>query len=98
VTNIKQGNFYVDNVSGSEAANSQNVRAGWTVGGGLEWGLNRSWSVKAEYLYMDFGSVTTQGFISSTLVAGIANGLSVSSHLSVQTARVGLNYRLGGSP
>jgi outer membrane immunogenic protein len=30
--------------------------AGWTAGGGLEVGLTRNWSVKAEYLYIDFGS------------------------------------------
>jgi acyl-coenzyme A synthetase/AMP-(fatty) acid ligase len=34
------------------------AEAGWTVGGGLEWGLNEHWSVKGEYLYIDFGKVT----------------------------------------
>jgi outer membrane immunogenic protein len=32
------------------------MHAGWTAGGGLEVGLNRNWSVKAEYLYIDLGS------------------------------------------
>src|SRR5262249_18396498 len=33
---------------------------GWTVGGGAEWMLPSAprWSVKAEYLYVDFGSRT----------------------------------------
>ncbi|ATQ69208.1 MULTISPECIES: outer membrane protein [Methylosinus] len=29
---------------------------GWTAGGGLEWAFARDWSVKAEYLYTDFGA------------------------------------------
>ena len=32
------------------------MHAGWTAGGGLEVGLTRNWSVKAEYLYIDLGS------------------------------------------
>jgi outer membrane immunogenic protein len=31
------------------------VETGWTVGGGLEHAVTDNWSVKAEYLYMDFG-------------------------------------------
>jgi len=29
---------------------------GWTAGGGLEVGLTRRWTVKAEYLYVDLGA------------------------------------------
>jgi outer membrane immunogenic protein len=29
---------------------------GWTAGGGIEFKLNRAWSLKAEYLHFDFGS------------------------------------------
>jgi outer membrane immunogenic protein len=36
---------------GSETA------AGWTVGGGLEVKLDRNWSVKAEYLFVDLGDM-----------------------------------------
>ncbi len=30
---------------------------GWAAGGGLEYALSKAWSVKAEYLYADLGSV-----------------------------------------
>src|SRR5215831_13190965 len=30
--------------------------AGWTVGGGVEAMFNQIWSMKVEYLYMDFGN------------------------------------------
>jgi outer membrane immunogenic protein len=31
------------------------TKAGWTVGGGIEYAVNRTWSIKAEYLYVDLG-------------------------------------------
>ena len=42
------------------ATDSDNWRATWTVGGGAEWMIFPRWSIKAEYLYVDFpGTVTT---------------------------------------
>src|SRR6266540_2902539 len=35
------------------------TRSGWTVGGGLEYALGYGWSVKGEYLYVDFGNWNT---------------------------------------
>lgn len=35
--------------------------AGWTVGGGLEVKLDRNWSVKGEYLYVDVGDTISTG-------------------------------------
>jgi outer membrane immunogenic protein len=40
-------------------ATSSTTKAGWTAGGGIEWAVNRNWSVKAEGLYYDLGNVTT---------------------------------------
>ena len=38
---------------------SATTKMGWTVGGGAEWALDRHWSLKAEYLYADFSTVTS---------------------------------------
>jgi len=35
--------------------------AGYAVGGGAEWAVTPAWSVKAEYLYYDLGSLKTSG-------------------------------------
>lgn len=32
------------------------TRVGWTVGGGVEFGITPSWSAKIEYNYLDFGT------------------------------------------
>ncbi|MFL6817662.1 MAG: outer membrane protein [Bradyrhizobium sp.] len=42
-------------------ATAGSTKVGWTVGAGAEWMLARTWSVKAEYLYMDLGSASAIG-------------------------------------
>jgi outer membrane immunogenic protein len=37
-------------------ASGSDFRTGWTVGGGIETGLARNWTLKVEYLYVDLGS------------------------------------------
>jgi opacity protein-like surface antigen len=37
-------------------ASASDNRVGWALGAGFEYAYNRNWSVKAEYLYLDFGS------------------------------------------
>lgn len=53
---------------------------GWTIGGGLEYAITNNWTVKAEYLYLDFdgenhtylnGDQVSTGFNMSTLKAGV---------------------------
>src|SRR5260370_1222922 len=44
------------------------TRAGWTVGAGAEAAIDRNWSVKLEYLYMDLGNVGSSGATATTVV------------------------------
>lgn len=75
------------------AASHTGTKAGWTVGGGAEWALNRNWTLKGEYLYVDFGSVTSGGTIA--FLAAPANNapLSNSADLTAHIGRVGVNYK-----
>lgn len=61
------------------------TNAGWTAGGGLEYGIDRNWSAKLEYLHVDLGTATFMGAASgtSTLAVPVTDDL----------ARVGVNYR-----
>jgi outer membrane immunogenic protein len=72
---------------------SSNTKVGWTAGGGIEWLLFSNWSVKAEYLYVDLGSVTNVSV--NTFNPNPANPTSITHthNLREQIARVGLNYR-----
>jgi outer membrane immunogenic protein len=52
------GNEYGPSLISPGAAGSiSETRAGWTLGGGLEWMFWGNWSAKVEYLYYDLGNV-----------------------------------------
>jgi outer membrane immunogenic protein len=83
------------------AINSQ-TRVGWTLGGGLEWMFAPRWSVKAEYLYYDLGTVSTN-YAVSTLCVPVAcafqnmpvygtAAVHTSTQLNGNIARAGVNY------
>lgn len=74
------------------------TRVGWTAGFGGEYAFSGNWSVKAEYLHLDFGTVSylspcIQGQPGCSAPAGAwrTNFLAVA-----ETVRVGINYRFGG--
>jgi outer membrane immunogenic protein len=105
LTDLKVTSSFRDNITfagGSGAsmfASDSSVKAGWTVGGGAEWALHDGWSVKGEYLYVDFGSVSATGNVTNPPVGGAAaNPLTVSEDLSAHIARAGINYRFGDHP
>jgi outer membrane immunogenic protein len=85
------------------------TRAGWTVGAGAEAAIDRNWSVKVEYLYMDLGNIGGAAG-SATAVTNAPNtpgvGFNTVTTTTLATAfntrftdnivRVGVNYRWGG--
>ncbi len=92
----KGGYAYFDGKVGIDAPSPLNVRKsgidGWTIGGGIEYKLSPSWSVKGEYQYYDFGSTT----LDPLAAVGIIGGPTIHSDLNVNTVKVGVNYFLGG--
>jgi outer membrane immunogenic protein len=68
---------------------ASHIQSGWTVGAGVETALSGGWTAKAEYLYVNLGSVTDTfqwgvGVAKDTVTGDIRNNVF----------RVGLNYRL----
>jgi outer membrane immunogenic protein len=62
-------------------------RAGWTIGGGIEYALSPNWSIRAEYRYADFGNFAdatpnTFGF-----------GSFVNHHETENAVRAGFSYK-----
>ncbi len=78
------------NAATGSAARSTTL-VGWTVGAGWEWAWTDHVTVKTEYLFAKFPTTNALGGILDT--AGGANALHGSSDLTIQTARLGLNYR-----
>jgi outer membrane immunogenic protein len=95
LTNLGATNSFVDNVvpPGTGSSSGSATKVGWTVGGGVEWAWSRNWSVKAEYLYLNFGSVAASGTIINPAGPGYANAISTSTDLTAQVARAGINYK-----
>ena len=67
------------------------TRAGWTVGGGVEWRFAPQWSVKAEYLYVDLGSFSTTSANSNPALFPLAT-IDHDHHLTENIGRVGVNF------
>ncbi len=64
-------------------------RTGWTFGGGIEYGFAPNLSLKAEYLYADFGTRTS--------AAGTLDAVATDLRNQVSVVRGGINYRFGGA-
>ncbi len=70
--------------SGPGLTGTDTTNAGWTLGGGIEFAIAGHWTAKAEYLYVDLGSVS----------CGLACGAAVQNvNWHANIGRLGLNYR-----
>jgi outer membrane immunogenic protein len=97
ITDLQTSHSYAD-ATGNDVSgrwSHSQVKLGWTVGGGVEWGVNRNWRVKAEYLYVKFGSINAAGQIGgpSPFSIAYAEAISTSADLTAHIARAGVNFR-----
>jgi len=87
---LKVSSNFSDNRTPPNAIGSDHskTKTGWIAGLGAGYALDPNWSVKGEWLYADFGSVSTtsttpNGFVSLTSKAKVRSNI----------VRVGLGYR-----
>jgi len=66
------------------------TRWGWTVGGGVEAAINRNWSLKAEYLYVDLQNGT---YFSPDIVSAGQTIITRTVTLNNNILRAGINYK-----
>ena len=76
------------------AADQHSVtRAGWTLGGGVEYAVNPHWSVRGEYRYTDFGhmgdfpAATSAGIFYRSTAISISNRFRSASAITSTTAQ-----------
>lgn len=67
---------------------SHETRLGWTAGGGTEWKMTPSWSLGAEYLYVDLDS-------DSLKLAGDEDIKTNRQASTLDILRLKLNYKIG---
>lgn len=66
-------------------SSGRDLRAGWTVGAGVEAGITQHWTLKVEYLYVDLGSRE---------MFNVVPGVPESVDFTANIIRVGISYRL----
>ena len=99
VADVSVSNAFSDNNAnggfpGARGSSSNSTtKAGWVIGAGGELALNRNWSVKAEYLYVDLGSISTTANITHGGFVGYTNTLTTKADITANIARVGVNYK-----
>ena len=74
----------------TENGSKTSTKTGWTLGGGLEAQIDPKWSLKAEYLYADFGKVNS----TAALVPAVSGQvMDHNAKLNTSLVRFGLNMR-----
>lgn len=93
---ITGGLAYADIKAGQDGiagTSTDQWRAGWTIGGGVEAMFAPNWSAKVEYLYADFGNGA------ATSYTPIGGALVGASERNVNVVRGGINYHFNwGGP
>ncbi|MEP6603515.1 MAG: outer membrane beta-barrel protein [Spartobacteria bacterium] len=84
----------IRNPANGDHGSHEELRPGWTGGGGIEYAFNDRWSLKAEYLYFELENGTID--INSTRTVGGDGGVFQFDHQSHgHIARLGINYHFG---
>jgi outer membrane immunogenic protein len=99
ISEVKFGKTFTDNYlfpSGAFGQVSVNkLMTGWTIGIGVEQAITTNWTIKAEYLYADLGSISGTGLITHPSYPLYADSFTASAHITDNIFRVGANYKFG---
>jgi len=89
VTDLGSSNVFLDVPGGvNEAASKTQTKIGWTAGTSLAYALDNHWSAKFEYLFVDFGGVSSNG-----TGAGFGQTFRHSADLEAHIVRAAINYK-----
>jgi outer membrane immunogenic protein len=95
VTGLSAKTTYIDNANTPQpngVVSAAETKVGWTVGGGLELAIAPRWTVRAEYLHLEFPSVVGAGTITNPL-NGRFNPTALSADLKSDIVRVGVSHK-----
>jgi outer membrane immunogenic protein len=77
---LAYGNIQAPQINGSSTA----TKTGWAAGAGVEYGIDRNWSAKLEYLHIDLGTATFRG--------GATGASNLSVPVTDNLVKAGINY------
>lgn len=95
VAQVKVKTSFSDNaiIGASGLGANTETKFGWTVGFGGEYAINKSWAIRGEYLYSDFGRVDTNTVVTNPAYPALLSTLSGSVKFKTQVLSIGLVYR-----
>lgn len=97
VTNLHVYNAYNDATAGKGFGGGTKTQSkiGWVATAGVEYPIALNWTIDGQYEYVNFGSVTANGFITCG-GAGCAkrSPISTAANLNASIVRFGINYKL----
>lgn len=79
--------------SAQERAQASAIKTGWTAGFGFEFGVTQNWTIKAEYLYVNFGRIYATGIMSLPSIPSTSVVFRNYADLHSNIGRIGLNYK-----
>lgn len=95
-TNVKYNHSYVAGLSPSTETDAvSGTKWGWAAGAGVDYALSNRWSLRGEYLHVDFGTVVNDG--ARVNITGLGPINTVFGHnvsLSADIVRAGINLKL----
>jgi outer membrane immunogenic protein len=92
-TSTVNSRLFASTFSIATALGHSQINAGWTLGAGLEGPLIGNWTLKAEYLYIDLGSLNDPD-LPSTVIGSVTGGQTTTrTHFTDNILRIGLNYQ-----
>lgn len=91
VTKIQSNTSFSDGTV-SQSNNQSTYKAGWTLGAGTEHMISAQWSIKAEYLYANFGNISnTSNNLYGDNVNFSNQPFTTKTKLDMNIFRVGIN-------
>ncbi len=94
VTDLSHRSIFADTFGAAENVNDSAMKVGWAAGAGLEYAFSPNWSLKAEYLHLEFGSVSSISILGGA-AASFPTRMFHSADLDTDIARAGINYHVG---
>lgn len=80
----------------SARGSARATKTGWTLGGGGEYALSRTWSLTAQYLYADFGRMHASApLVPTPTLEEFSAVVDSSADLRTNLILVGATYRFG---
>lgn len=87
------------NSNGTAQLSSSDTQVGFVLGGGVEFALRPNWSLKLEYQYLNFGSLSAEdSFFWEYCKKHYSNTVSTDIDTDIHTVRIGLNYAFHDVP